>query len=144
MDRIKIQLPVFFHFSTIIPIRITDLNYGGHVGNDVFLSLVHEARQQYLKHFGYSELNFAGTSLIMADTAIEYKRELIYGNEIKISVTSSDFDRVGFDIYYLMEVRDGDSWLLAGKIKTGMLCFDYSNKKKTAIPAEAIERLSIK
>jgi len=36
MQRIKIDLPEFFSFTTPIKIRITDLNYGGHVGNDVF------------------------------------------------------------------------------------------------------------
>ncbi len=59
MERIKIQLPEKFSFSTTIKIRITDLNYGGHVGNDVFLSLIHEARQQFLIAHGYSELSFA-------------------------------------------------------------------------------------
>ena len=54
MERIKISLPESFKFSTIMKIRITDLNYGGHVGNDSFLSLIHEARQQFLNHFNYS------------------------------------------------------------------------------------------
>jgi len=34
MARIKILLPEHFSFSCSIPIRITDLNYGNHVGND--------------------------------------------------------------------------------------------------------------
>jgi acyl-CoA thioesterase FadM len=48
MERIKVSLPVSFAFSTIIAIRITDLNYGGHAGNDVFLALAHEARERFL------------------------------------------------------------------------------------------------
>src|SRR3954468_13162547 len=110
MERIKISLPGSYAFSTIITIRITDLNYGGHVGNDVFLSLVHEARARFLQHFGYTELDFAGTGLIMADAAIEFKRELVYGDELRISVAANGFDRIGFDIVYLMEVKEGDSW----------------------------------
>lgn len=89
MDRIKVSLPGNYNFSTVIAIRITDLNYGGHVGNDVFLSLIHEARLQFLNHFGYSEMDFEGTGLIMADAAIEFKRELFYGNELKISVAAT-------------------------------------------------------
>lgn len=144
MERIKLTLPPAFDFSTILRIRITDLNYGGHVGNDVFLSLVHEARQQYLAHHGYSEMSFAGVSLIMTDAAIEFKRELVYNDELKISVRADGFDRIGFDLLYLLEVRSGEEWQLAGKVKTGMLCFDYSAKKKVAVPVEAIERLSEK
>lgn len=134
-------MPGAFLFSTIISIRITDLNHGGHVGNDSFLSLVHEAREQFLRHFGYTELNVEGIGLIMADSAVEYKRELNYGDTIKISVSASSFDRLGFDLHYLLEVKTEDGWLIAGKIKTGMLCFDYAQKKKVSIPAKAVERL---
>jgi acyl-CoA thioesterase FadM len=70
MERIKINLPEAFSFSTNIPVRITDLNYGGHVGNDAFLSLLHEARMQFLQQFGYSEMNVEGVGLIMSDVGI--------------------------------------------------------------------------
>jgi acyl-CoA thioesterase FadM len=141
MDRVKLNLTEQFSFSTIIPIRITDLNYGSHVGNDTFLSLIHEARQQYLKHFGYSEFEFAGTSLIMADAAIEFRRELLYGDAVKISVAATGFDRLGFDLHYLLEVEKEGQTVLAGKAKTGMLCFDYIDKKKVAVPEEALRKL---
>jgi len=141
MERIKVVLPEKFSFSTIIKIRITDLNYGGHVGNDTFLSLAHEARQQFLYYFGYAELNFAGVGLIMVDSAIEYKRELNYGDEVKISVAAENFNKLGFDIYYLLEVSEGNNMIVAGKVKTGMLCYDYSTKKKAPLPLEALEKM---
>ena len=142
MERIKINLPETFSFSTNISVRITDLNYGGHVGNDAFLSLLHEARMQYLHQFGYSEMNVEGVGLIMSDVGIEYKRELAYGDVVKISVAATGFDRLGFDLFYLIEliVEDGEN-LLAGKAKTGMLCFDYTTKKKASIPSQAIEKM---
>jgi acyl-CoA thioester hydrolase len=98
MARIRLTLPENFSFSTSIPVRITDLNYGGHVGNDTILSLLHEARVQYLQSLGYTELAFAGTSLIMSDVAIEYKNELFYGTILKAYVTATEFSRVGFDL----------------------------------------------
>ena len=141
MERIKVSLPHKLNFSTTLKIRITDLNYGGHVGNDVFLALVHEARLQYLQHFGYTELNFEGVGLIMADAAIEYKRELKYGDEVRISVAASGIDRLGFDISYKIEVQTGEEWLIAGKVKTGMLCFNYTTKKKVSVPEKAVEKM---
>lgn len=142
MERVKITLPGSFQFHTTLYIRITDLNYGGHVGNDVFLSLVHEARQQFLKTFGYSELDFAGAGLIMSDAAIEYKQELKYLDEVKISVAAEGFDKLGFDIFYLLEIKLDNSWLTAAKVKTGMLAFDYTAKKRVQCPVEAIKKLS--
>ncbi len=142
MERIKISLPDEFSFSTIIKIRITDLNYGGHVGNDSFLSLIHEARQQFLNHFGYSELNFENASLIMADVAIEFKKELNYKDEVKISVAASGFNKYGFDMFYLLELTNNNQSIIAGKAKTGMLCYDYTNKKLLAVPEAAKIKLT--
>jgi len=141
MNRIKLKLPESFSFYTEIHIRITDLNYGGHVGNDSFLGLIQEARQQYLKKFGYAELAFEGLGLIMADSVVEYKRELNYGDLVKISVQAADFDKLGFDLFYLLEIINRHEPIIAGKAKTGMICYDYLNKKKTSIPEIALEKL---
>lgn len=142
MNRIKLNLPDQFPFATTLHIRVTDLNYGGHVGNDSFLSLIQEARQQYLLSFGYRELSVGSVGLIMADVAIEFKKELNYGDEVRISVKATDFDKLGFDLFYKMEVMQDAEWVLAGKAKTGMMCYDYNAGKKVSVPEEVIARLS--
>lgn len=141
MPRIKIDLPTDFSFTSVIPVRITDLNYGNHVGNDTILSLIHEARVQYLHKLGYGELNFAGTGLIMADVGIEYKAELHYGDAVKASVAAGDISKISFDIYYKLEKEVDGKTVLVAAAKTGMVCFDYEKKKVSAIPAEAREKL---
>ena len=141
MERIRVNLPQQFTFSTIIKVRITDLNYGGHVGNDSFLSFVHEARQQFLNHFGYTELDVENVSLIMADAALEFKKELSYQDEVKISVSATGFDKYGFDIFYKLEVIIDGDFVLAGKAKTGMMCYDYNRKKLMAVPEQVRSRL---
>lgn len=142
MNRIKIDLPDRFPFSTEMRIRITDLNYGGHVGNDSFLALVHEARQLFLLSHGYGELQIEGIGLIMADAAIEFKKELNHGDIIRISVAAGGFDKLGFDLYYLLELVSGEQTVVAGKAKTGMMGFDYAQKKKVAIPEKAVKKLT--
>jgi acyl-CoA thioester hydrolase len=139
MARIRISVPESFSFSTVIPIRITDLNYGGHVGNDSILSFIHESRVQYLKHFEFTELDFAGTSLIMSDVAIEFRSEVFYGNSLKVMVTAGEFSRAGFDIFYQMMNSENNK--LVAVAKTGMVCFDYSGRKVTAVPELAISKL---
>ena len=140
MERIKLNLPETFSFNTSIPIRITDLNYGGHVGNDSFLSIIHEARIQFLKYYGYSELNVEDAGLIMADVAIEYKKELNYGDIVYISVTATNFDKIGFDIFYLLELNEEEKKVIAGKAKTGMMCYDYNLKKRMPVPLNFISK----
>lgn len=141
MARIKIDLPSQFPFSTHIPIRITDLNYGGHVGNDTILSLIHEARFQFLKHHGYEELNMEGVGLIMSDVAIEFKSELFYGDSIKALVGTGEFTGVAFDMYYQLQKETEGGTVVVAIAKTGMVCYNYQQKKIVAVPAMAKFRL---
>lgn len=142
MNRIKIKLPDHFSFSTKLTIRISDLNYGGHVGNDTILSILQEARQQYLQSKGHQELNINGKGLIMVDASIEYKKELNYADVILVSVAAIDFDKMGFDFYYKIELIQDKQFILATRAKTGMLLYDYSNKKKVPISEELMKELS--
>ncbi|MBC6490064.1 acyl-CoA thioesterase [Flavihumibacter stibioxidans] len=143
MARIRLDIPADFNFTTRIPVRITDLNYGGHVGNDTILTLIHEARMQFLQQAGYSELDLAGAALIMGDVAIEFKHEMFYGDHLEVSVAAGDFSRVGFDLYYKLEKVTGDRRVLIAQAKTGMVCFNYQLRKVVAIPSGVPEKLAL-
>lgn len=136
MARTHIDLPNSFAFSTTIPIRITDLNYGGHVGNDAILSIIHEARMQFLQTFGYAEKNIGGAALIMADVVINFKAELFYGDVVNASVAVTNISRASFDIVYLLQKHD----VVVAEAKTGMVCFDYESRKVSKIPEEVKSR----
>ena len=139
MARIKLYIPDEFIFSTNVPVRITDLNYGGHVGNDTILTIIHEARMQFLNHFDYTEMSFEGVSLIMNDAAIEFKNEAFYGDSIEVFVTITEFEKVSFDIFYKLQ-RTSDEKIIA-LAKTGMVCFNYDTRKIVAVPEKAKEIL---
>jgi len=140
MARIKIALPAEFKFSTQIPVRITDLNYGGHMGNDSLLAILHEARMQYLSGMGFSETDFAGAGLIMADAGIEFKAEAFFADILTISIAVADISSISFDLYYKVE-KSGDTPQLVAKAKTGMVCFDYTLRKVISIPEEALAKI---
>ncbi|HEX9512602.1 MAG TPA: acyl-CoA thioesterase [Puia sp.] len=141
MPKVRLTLPENFTFTTTIPVRITDLNYGGHVGNDSVLSLIHEARVQFLRHHGYTELDMGGVGLIMADTNIEFKNELFYGETLRAAVAASEFSRIGFDLYYKLEKEVGEKWIPVVLARTGMVCYNYSARKVTSMPKEICTRL---
>jgi acyl-CoA thioester hydrolase len=134
MARIKLDIPEKVMGIFSIPVRISDINYGNHVGNDAFVSIIHEARLQWLKQYGYTELQVEGIGLIMSDLALEFKNESFYGDILEINISAGDITRVGFDLYYqLFTKRDTENILLA-KAKTGMVCYDYEAKKVAPIP----------
>lgn len=138
MARVQVDIPAHTHFEASIPIRITDLNYGAHLGNDALLSILHEARLQLLHHYGYTELKIGGASLIMADVAISYKGEGFYGDVLQIKMAFNDLNRYGFDITYHVLNQEGKE---VARAKTGMLCFDYTERKLVSLPAEVRARI---
>ncbi len=141
MPRIKIDLPSSFSYSTPFDVRITDLNYGAHVGNDKVLSFLHEARVRFLKSLGYSELNLEGVGMIMADAALIFKSEIFYGDELLISLQPVDCNRVGFDLIYKIEKTPVDKMGIVAIAKTAMICYDYTLKKVAALPEAAKNKL---
>lgn len=132
MPRVKLLPKENYTFTTEIPVRITDLNYGGHLGNDSLLSLIHQARVEYLASLGYSEMDFGGVSLIMGDTVIVYKAEAYAGDVLQFEVTSGEVNRCGFRIFYrVTRKKDGTVIALA---ENGMVCYDYQNKEIRSMP----------
>ena len=99
MTRLTIDFPDHFCFSTQIDIRITDLNYGGHLGNDTFLTIIHEARVRFLLEIGFKNEGEGpdGTGIIMGDAAIVYKGEVRYGDVLIVEIAAGDFTTFGFD-----------------------------------------------
>jgi acyl-CoA thioester hydrolase len=133
MARLTLTLPARFPFSTEIDVRVTDLNYGRHLGNDAMLSLIHEARVQFLRANGLEELNIEGACLIMVDVAIVYRAEAFAGDRLRFSVAAGEVSRVGCDIFYRV-VRLSDDRLVA-EAKTGVVFLDCATRKVVRLPA---------
>ena len=99
MARIKLILPDNFKFSTQLEVRITDINYGGHLGNDSVLGIIHEARIRLLADKGFTEQDIDGVGIIMADSVILYTSEGLYGDKLRIDVAVDEISNKGCDIY---------------------------------------------
>lgn len=133
--RVKLILPTkFFPGVYTVPVRITDINYGNHTGNDSIVSIIHEARMQWLNSLGFTELNINGTGLIMADLALTFLQESFYGDIINIRMGVAAISGVSFDLYYELTVMRNGIQTEIARAKTGMVCFNYGVKKIAAIP----------
>ncbi|MGB8192635.1 MAG: thioesterase family protein, partial [Chitinophagaceae bacterium] len=118
-------------------------NYGGHVGNDTILTIIHEARMQFLRHHGFTELDLGGLGIIMSDVGIQFKHELFYGDVVIASVAAGSFSKISFDVFYKLEKRSGENTVLVATAKTGMVCFDYEKRKTAAVPEEVRRKLEV-
>ena len=135
MPKIKINFPQkYFDIPIDIPVRITDINYGNHVGNDSIIGIIHEARVQFLQFYGYTELNIEGIGLIMSALSVEFKNESFYKDIISIQIACSEISKVSFELFYsLSTIRDNREITIA-KAVTTMVCYDYIIKKVSALP----------
>lgn len=132
MARVQIQLPERIVFETVLDVRIGDINYGNHMANDAILRFAHEARLRFLQSLGYSELDVEGVGIIMSDAAICYRAEAFHGMSLRMRLGVTDFSRSGFDLTY-QAVNDNNGQEVA-RLKTGIVFFDYANRKVTQIP----------
>jgi len=139
MARVKIDLPERVVFTCEIPVRITDVNYGGHVGNDSLLALLHEARVQFLRHFGFSEQDAGGRGIIMADAVLVYKSEIFYGETLTIDVGLADVQRHGLDVTYKVSSKGKE----VARAKTGIVFFDYERRAISSMPEEFKTRFAL-
>jgi acyl-CoA thioester hydrolase len=138
MARVKLEIPEKFIFSTTIDIRISDINYGGHLGNDSILSIIHEARVRFLKTNGFSEKDAGGAGIIMTDSVIVYLSEGFYGDKIKVDVAVDNITGTGCDIFYMLTNEDSKNEV--AKAKTGIVFYDYEKKKVVRVTKKFIEK----
>jgi acyl-CoA thioesterase FadM len=136
MSRLKIELPEKLLTSVSIPVRITDINYGNHLGNNSVVEIIHEARVQFLQQHGFTELNVAGTALIMSELLVEFKNESFYNDVLEIKIFCGEITRVSFELFYEISVKRNEQLVIIALAKTGMVCYDYSVKKVSAVPEE--------
>jgi len=139
MARIQIDLPERFLFSTDIPLYISHINYGGHLDNALLLTVISEARVRFFKSLGYTELDVEGLGVIMVDAAVQYRSEAFHGETMVVEMTPNDIHGKGFDLVWRMSDQASGREVARGK--SGMLCFDYTQRKVKAVPEAFLAKI---
>ena len=134
MARITVAVPEHFDFAMEMDIPMAFINRGNHLGNDSMISCLNGARLAFMHSRFGDPYTVDGAAMINADLAVEYKAEAYHGDRLRIEVAASDFHKYGCDFVYRVScVSDKRIVALA---KTGMLLFDFDNKKlKAAAPS---------
>ncbi|MCA6064411.1 acyl-CoA thioesterase [Thalassolituus marinus] len=138
MARVKLELPDEFTFTTTLDVRVTEINYGNHVGNDRMVSLLHEARLRFLREHAFGEFNIAGIGLMVTDLVVTFKAESFVGDVLTFNVGVTDFNKYGCDFIYRVYNTEQDR--LVAEAKTGIVFFDYDERKIARVPRIFLER----
>lgn len=120
-----------FKFSCPLTVSIKDINYGGHVGNDSYLSYFQEARIGYLNNLGFSEMDIGGNGMIQSRAEVEFKAEMFHGDKLTLFCRIAKMKKSGFTMEYLIKKEDGT---VSAAGNTVLISFDYKERKVTKLP----------
>jgi acyl-CoA thioesterase FadM len=131
--RIKLSFPDdVFCFETRMPVRITDINGANHLGNDALISMLSEARAQFLVSYGIQEASKDGTGIIVTDLATMYQSESFFPEMLRFEVGLMDFNKYGGDfVFRVTKTESGQPVALA---KYGFVFFNYHRKEVVPVP----------
>lgn len=141
MARIKLSFPDdVFCFETRMPVRITDINGANHLGNDALISMLSEARAQFLVTYGVQEADQNGVGIIVTDLATMYQSESFFPEMLRFEVGLMDFNKYGGD--FVFRVSKADSGQPVALAKYGFVFFNYQRKAVEPMPESFRSRFS--
>ena len=118
-------------------VRVGDINYGGHMGNDKALLLFHDARIRFLEDHDFTESNIGGPGLIMGDAHVYFKKEVFRGDELKVYVHIEDLRELSFVMHYT--VKCDEVVVIQGNTK--MVAFDYDKRRVVRLPEGFVNKI---
>ena len=132
MARLKLHFPEDqYYYSTLLTVRVTDINGANHLGNDSMISMISEARARFLFDVGLPEAEPDGTGIIVTDLATTYRAEAHARDQLLFEVGVMDFNKYGGDITFRI-TRPHDKTLIA-MAKSGFVFFNYKTSQVVAM-----------
>jgi acyl-CoA thioesterase FadM len=132
MARLQLTFPEDqYYYTTLLTVRVTDINAGNHLGNDSMISMISEARACFLFEFGVAETGRDGTGIIVTDLATAYRAEAHARDQLLFEVGVMDFNKYGGDIIFRI-TRPKDKTLIA-MAKQGFVFFNYKTSQVVAM-----------
>jgi acyl-CoA thioesterase FadM len=129
-----------FHNKTY-QIRISDINYGNHLGHDKLISIVHDARCSFFDSIGTSELhiNDDQIGLVVHEVNFKYKSQIHFLD--KIEVLSYFTEISDYSVKMNSEVKNmkQNKMSAVGYIK--LVCYNFKDNKISKFPKEFVEKL---
>jgi acyl-CoA thioesterase FadM len=135
MARLTLTFPEDqYYYTTLLTVRVTDINAGNHLGNDSMISMISEARARFLFEYGITETERDGTGIIVTDLATTYRAEAHARDQLLFEVGLMDFNKYGGDITFRI-TRPKDKTLVA-MAKQGFVFYNYKTGEVVAMPEE--------
>jgi acyl-CoA thioesterase FadM len=135
MARLQLSFPEDqYYYTTLLTVRVTDINAGNHLGNDSMISMISEARARFLFEYGVAETERDGTGIIVTDLATTYRAEAHARDQLLFEVGVMDFNKYGGDVTFRV-TRPKDKTLVA-MAKQGFVFYNYKLGEVVGMPED--------
>ena len=122
-----------------IEVRVGDINYGGHLGNDKALLVFHDARIAFLESLGFSEKNIGGPAIIMRDAHVTFRKEVFLHDVLTVDAGIDEVTLTSFNMVYTVKRESDGAVVFLGS--TGLVAFDYDLKKVAKLPEVFLQKI---
>lgn len=120
-------------FDINLPVLVTHLNYGNHLGYDALLTLMQDARIFWLKQYNMSEGSLQGNiGFVVKFVIADYKSEAFHGDYLQIALYPSSIKRSSFVLNY--KVINCNTHKLLALAQTKQVFFNYDTRKSAKGP----------
>lgn len=139
VGRLLAKFPVVIE----IPVAWGEMDSMGHVNNIVYFRYFETARMVYLERIGFlEEKERTGIGPILASTRCDFRKPLVFPDQISVGIRVDDVEANRFTTYYRLVSRKLGK--VAAEGEGLVVCYDYQNERKAEIPDpiyKAIESL---
>lgn len=124
-----------------IDVRVGDINYGGHMGNDKALLVFHDARLRFLESLDFSEKDIGGPGIIMRDAHVSFRKEVFLHDILVVDVGIDNLTTSSFNVIYSIRRESDDAIVFTGS--TGLVAFDYEIRRPVRVPEAFLEKIRV-
>ena len=141
MSRTKIEEQNAYPFETELVVRVSDLNYGAHLGYDSLLTLAHQARLVMFEQLNASETDLGDgqTGIVASDASLIYRGEAFLNDVLVFEICPLKVGMVSFRLAHRVRKKDGSDVAL---IEIGFAGFDYARRAPAKLPTSFTEKLN--
>jgi acyl-CoA thioesterase FadM len=134
MPKVKIEEQPSYPFSVELEVRVSDLNYGAHLGYDRILGLAHQARLVLLGELGVDEMDLGDgrTGVVAVDVAATYLGEAFVNDVLVFAIRPVEVGRVGFRLAHLVVNKQAGAKVAL--IEIGFVGYDYARRRPAGLP----------
>lgn len=141
MERVKLDFPAeaIIHRHPLT-VRVTDMNYGQHLGHDALVSLLHEARVQAFAALDLPEWDMYGYPSIVADLAVQYQSEARWPEALIIETAVPEPQGKALTVY--QRVLTSDEKRIVATARVNQLLIDLKAGRPVEVPTQVKQALT--